>query len=102
MPQLEISWNGFLLESVATLAGDAVHKLKFASPLSNFSTAVFVSEEFAEDDFKSFVLKILQAEHNREPFYSEKEIFDWLQSQGLCNKKLPKFLEGRALKLLDE
>ena len=103
LPQLETPWNGFLLESILSLADDAPRMLKIPSTSVNFSSAIFVPEEFAEDDFQSFVLKILSAEHARESFRSEQEIFDWLKEQGLCNKKLPKFLEGgRALKLLRE
>ena len=103
LPQLEISWNSFLLESIATLAEDALCKIKISSTSTKSSLVVFVSEEFAEDDFQSFLTKILIAEHNKESFRTEKEIFDWLKAQGLCNKKLPKFLEdGRAFELFGE
>lgn len=103
LPQLEISWNSFLLESVATLEEDAFYKIKVPSMSTNFSLAIFVAEEFAEDDYQSFLTKILIAEHNKEPFRTEKEIFDWLKTQGLCNKKLPKFLqEGRVFDFLGE
>lgn len=56
--------------------------------------------DFAEDDFKSFLLKVLTAEHKREAFRSENEIFCWLKQQGLCFNKLPKFLEGGSLEFL--
>ena len=103
LPQLETSWNSFLLESVVSLADDAPYRLKIPSTSTNFSSTVFLSEDFAEDDFQSFIKKILSAEHEKEPFRSEKEIFDWLKKQGLCNKKLPKFLEGgRSFELLGE
>lgn len=103
LPQLEISWNSFLLESVATLAEDVLYKIKVPSTSTNFSLAIFVAEEFAEDDYQSFLTKILIAEHNKEPFRTEKEIFDWLKMRGLCNKRLPKFLqEGRAFEILGE
>ena len=103
LPQLEISWNSFLLESIATLAEDALCKIKISSTSTNFSPAIFVAAEFAEDDYQSFLKKVLIAEHSKEPFRTEKEIFDWLKAQGLCNKKLPKFLEGgRAFELFGE
>lgn len=103
LPQLEISWSSFLLESVISLADDAPYRLKIPSTSTNFSPTIFLSEDFAGDDFQSFLLKILSTEHTKEPFCSEKEIFNWLKKQGLCNKKLPKFLEGgRAFKLLGE
>lgn len=98
LPQLETPWNIFLLESVASLAEDAPRRLRV-----QFLSTIFLSEEFADDDFQTFVIKILTAEHDREPFRSEKEIFKWLKAQGLCNKKLPKFLEGgKAFELLGE
>lgn len=103
LPQLEIPWNSFLLENVMSLADDAPCRLKIPSTSKNFSSTIFLSEEFAEDDFQSFITKILSAEHAKEPFRSDKEIFNWLKSQGLCNKKLPKFLEGgRAFEFLGE
>lgn len=103
LPQLETSWNSFLLESVVSLADNAPHSLKIPSTSSNFSSTIFLSEKFVEDDFQSFLTKILIDEHNKEPFRSEKEIFDWLRKNGLCNKKLPKFLaDGRAFEILNE
>ena len=103
LPQLEITWGSFLLESVVSLADNAPYSLKIPSTSSNFSSIIFLSEEFAEDDFQSFLTKILIAEHDKEPFRSEKEIFGWLKENGLCNKKLPKFLaNGRAFELLGE
>ena len=69
----------------------------------NSSATIFLAEEFAEDDYQSFLRKILLAENDKEPFRSEKEILDRLKSLGLCNKNLPKFLNGgRALAFLNE
>ena len=93
LPQLEIEWNSFLLESVALLAGDALYQIKNPHMSAKFSTTIFVSGEFSEDDFKTFLLKILAAAHKKKPFGSQDEVFDWLKAQGLCDKKLPKFLE---------
>ena len=102
LPQLEISWNSFLLESVASLAKDAIHKVRIPSTLRSDSLAIFLSEEFAEDDYKSFLQKVLLAKHNKEPFHTEEEILDWLKAQNLCVKYLPKFLgDGRAFELFN-
>ena len=101
LPQLEIAWSDFLLENVASLAGDSIHKLKMSSTYGNFSLAIFVSEEFAEDDFASFVKKVLIAEHQKTPFRTDEEIFNRLNELGLCTRKLPKFLEdGKAFEFL--
>ena len=102
LPQLEVSWNSFLLESVATLAEDAIHTIKIPSTLRDSSLVIFVSEEFAEDDYQSFLQKILLAKHSKKPFYTEEKILDWLKAQGLCGDNLPKFLKkGRAFELLN-
>ena len=103
LPQLETPWNIFLLESILSLAEDAPARLKIPSTAPKVFSTIFVSEEFAQDDYETFLIKILSAEHAREPFRSEKEIFKWLKEQDLCSKKLPKFLEGgRAFELLGE
>ena len=99
LPQLEISWTDFLLESVVAIAAEKIHVLKLPTSTSNFSTAIFVDENFAEDNFKSFLIKILRRENNRRPFQSQEEILIWMQKQGLCNKKLPKFLLDWRLKV---
>ena len=102
LPQLETPWNSFLLESVAAL-DDALAKIKIPLSPMNSSATIFLAEEFAEDDYQSFLRKILLAENDKESFRSEKEILDRLKSLGLCNKNLPKFLSGgRALAFLNE
>ena len=93
VPPIKVAWNGFLLDSVASLAEDMFYILKIPHISAKFSTTILVSEEFAEDDFKSFVLKILNAKHKEKPFRSKDEILIWLQEHGLCDKKIPKFLE---------
>lgn len=103
LPQLEVSWNSFLLEGIATLAEDAIHMIKIPSTFRDSSLVIFVSEEFAEDDYQSFLQKVLIAEHSKEPFHTEEEILDLLKAQGLCINKLPKFLkDGKAFELLNE
>lgn len=100
LPQLKIPWNVFLLEGVVSLCKDSmIHKLKIATTRGGFST-LFVSKKFADDTFKSFVQKILIAEHEKKPFGSEEEIFLWLQERGLCYSKLPAFLSGKILDIL--
>ncbi|MBR5913417.1 MAG: hypothetical protein IKZ58_03500 [Selenomonadaceae bacterium] len=92
IPRLEVDWTDFLLESIVALAEEKIHVLKLQLTRANFSNAVFVSENFANYDFKSFLIKILRDEDKRQPFQSQAEILDWLQNKGLCVKKLPRFL----------
>ena len=97
LPRPKVSWNDFLLESVVRLSETDFKILKSQTSSSEFSTAVFVSEDFEEDDFDSFLLKVLSDEHEREPFQTKEEIFNWLKEKGLTHKKLPKFLEQRLI-----
>lgn len=92
LPRLEFDWTDFLLESVVAIADEKIHVLKLQLTRTNFSNAVFVNESFAEDDFKTFLLKILRKENSRQPFQSQTEILNWLQKNNLCVNKLPKFL----------
>lgn len=92
LPQLEISWTDFLLESIVALANEKFHVLKIQTTRTDFSNAVFVDETFAEDNFKSFLIKILRKENELQPFQTQEEILNWLQDNGLCNKNLPKVL----------
>lgn len=102
LPQLEISWNSFLLESIVSLSEEKIFVVKNVATETNFSSAVFVSDDFAEDNINSFLLKILIAEQEKQPFQNREELFEWLQSQGLCAKKLPKFLDTEGHITLDE
>ena len=101
LPQLEISWNSFLLESIVSLSEEKIFVIKNYWIETNLSSAVFVSDDFAEDNFNSFLLKILIAEQEKQPFQDRKELLTWLQSQGLCAKKFPKFLEAEGHRTLD-
>ena len=101
MPQLKISWNSFLLESIISLSEEKFFVIKNSWIETNFSSAIFVSDDFAEDNINSFLLKILIAEQEKQPFQDRKEIFEWLQSQGLCARKLPKFLDAENHITLD-
>ena len=75
--------------------------IKNSATETNFSSAVFVSDDFAEDNINSFLLKILIAEQEKQPFQDRKELLAWLQAQGLCAKKFPKFLEAEGHITLD-
>lgn len=102
LPQLKTAWNSFLLESVLSLAKEPICKIKANwTKGNNFSSAIFIANEFANDDYKSLVTKALIAEHKKNPFHAEEKILEWLKEQGLCYKNLPCFLrEGKAFELL--
>lgn len=92
-PSLEVPWTPFLLESVATMIPTGVNIVMSMSTSMEFPHAIFVSEEYEDDDWNSLIIKVLKIEHNVEPFRSKKDIFEWLQKEGLCNVNFPAFLE---------
>ena len=102
LPHLSVSWNAFILESVVNLADDSIHILRINTSSTYIPTAIFVDERYEEDDLNSFLLKVLKAEHENDPFSSTNEILQWLQEQGLCNIKLPDFLTSEGHITFDE
>lgn len=101
-PSIRVEWNPFVLESVAALSGDALHVLYVPSTATDTPTAVFVGEQYAEDDLNAVIVKVLSEEHRREAFTSQGEVLQWLREQGLCNIKLPEFLERDGYLFSDE
>lgn len=99
LPQLNISWNAFLLEGVATLSPKSIVTVRAPAKIVESSLAIFLAAKFAKDNFKSFLLKVVRAEHERHPFSSEKKLLLWLMNRGLCNDKLPKFLDTESLEV---
>lgn len=98
LPKLPIPWNNFLLEGVMTLAKNSLPSLRIPLTSVNITGVVFLAEKFADENFQSFVRKILLARHKKEPFRSKDEVLVWLRAQGFCDKNLPKFLtEGNLL-----
>lgn len=92
-PSLDVPWTPFLLESVAEMIPTGVNIIMVMSSSMEFPHAIFVSDQYEEDDWNSLIVKVLKREHNAEPFYSKKDIFEWLQGEGLCNANFPAFLE---------
>ena len=101
-PPIQVEWNPFVLESVDTLAGDALPSLRVFSSVVDVPLTVFIGEEYAEEDMNSLTVKLLAARHREKPFASQGEVLRWLQEQGLCNVKLPDFLERDGYLVTDE
>ena len=102
LPAFPVSWNDFFLESVMDLAKNAIVKLRTPINSSDFSSAVFVSDKFADYDFNTFLPEVLRERNKQKTFQTEEEIFDWLNEQGLCNTRIPKFLYTEGYLTLDE
>ena len=97
-----MEWNPFLLESVDTLAGDALPSLRVFSSAVDVPLTVFIGEQYAEEDMNSLTGRLLAARHRERPFVGQEDILHWMQEQGLCNVKLPDFLEKDGYLVLDE
>ena len=102
LPQLEISWNSFLLENIASFSNEKISVLKNYFLETTVSSAVFVSEKFAEYSITSFILKVLAEEHSKKPFKNVKGVFNWMKTHGLCSKTFPKFLKNENHIITDE
>ena len=92
-PEINTEWNPFLVESIAALSEDNIPYVKIPMGVSTLPAMIFLSEEYADDDYTTFVVKLLTEEHQRDPFSSAAQVLSWLIENGLCFKKLPSFLE---------
>lgn len=102
-PQLSIIWNPYLLESVIDLSGDRIHVIKI--PMKSYTTLtyIFVGEEYAEDDYQTFILKVLDEAYSKAFFTTKSEMREWLSERGLItNNSLPNFLEGTNYYFMDD
>jgi len=100
--ELDIPWNSYLLESVAALAGDLLTVLRINTSTICTPVAVFIGDDYINEDLNSLIIKLLFKENQIEPFKSKEDVFYWLQDQGLCNTKLPSFLETEGHLFYDE
>lgn len=93
-PLLEVPWTPFLLESIAEMIPTGVHMVMLQSSSMEIPHAIFVSDEYEDDDWNSLLVKLLKKEHDAEPFRTKNEMLKWLQKEGLCNVNFPAFLEA--------
>lgn len=101
-PKLNIPWNVYLLESIASLAGDLLTVLRMITTNIYIPIDIYLGDEFIAEDMDSLIIKVLQRENQLEPFASKEEVFHWLREQGLCNVKLPSFLETKGHLIYDD
>lgn len=101
-PAINIPWTPFLLESIASMLPNGINVVKMISSSAELPRSIFVSEEYADDDWISLLVKILKAEHAVEPFVSKTDILEWLQAEGLCNIKYPAALDTENHVVVDE
>ena len=102
-PTINIDWTSYLVESVMYLSGDMVGRINI--PTSNLSnlTSIYVSEEYVEDDYVTFILKILDEAFENGFFTTKGELREFLYENGLINNDiLPVFLEGTEYYYMDE
>jgi len=92
-PELNVPWNAYLLESVSALAGDLLTVLRINTSTSYTPVNVYIGDALVDEDTNSLILRLLIKESQIEAFSSKDDVFNWLQEQGLCNAKLPVFLE---------
>ncbi|MPM14832.1 hypothetical protein SDC9_61196 [bioreactor metagenome] len=101
-PELNVPWNAYLLESVSALAGDLLTVLRINTSTIYTPVDIYIGDEFVDEDTNSLIVRLLVKESQLEPFASKEDVFYWLQEQGLCNAKLPSFLETEGHLFYDE
>ncbi len=92
-PQVDVDWNSFLLENIIVASGKVNVVYSTGNTLEK-PIAIFVSEAYKDDNFTSFLIKILTKEVKAGTFLTKGEMRDWLQEKGLIAGGLPKFLAG--------
>lgn len=93
LPEIKVKWNVFLIESVIALADDKVNVLRPRMGSFRYPQNVYVEETYAEEEYESFVLKLVKTEHENEPFKTKSEIVSWLKEEGFSfSNNLPKYL----------
>ncbi|HIT17413.1 MAG TPA: hypothetical protein IAD04_03400, partial [Candidatus Caccosoma faecigallinarum] len=102
-PTISIEWTSYLVESIMYLSGDMIRRIGI--PTSNLSnlTSIYVSEEYMEDDYATFIIKILDSAFEKGFFTTKVELREFLSEKGLINNNsLPNFLEGTEYYYIDE
>lgn len=102
-PTISIDWTSYLVESIMCLSGDMIGRISIpTSSLSNM-TSIYVGEEYAEDDYATFILKISDEAFEKGFFTTKAELREFLYEKGLINNDaLPAFLEGTEYYYMDE
>ena len=100
-PEIDVDWNEFLLESVVLL-GKRIHTVFLIGDPLRHPNTVYVTDAYKDDNFESFLLKLLTEEVRRGSFTTKAEMRDWLQEAHLIEGKLPRFLERDTYFICDE
>ena len=93
-PILNVPWNSVLLESVIAVIPKDIGTVKTLSPFSGTPRTIFVCEDYVDEDWNSFLIKIIKSKHSQAHFSSKSAILMWLRKEGLC-RKYPKVLQSR-------
>ncbi len=100
-PTLKVRWTPFLLESIAAILPGGIHRMRIPSYSYKVSHTIFVSDEYADDDWNSLLLKLLKERHKKTPFADKSAILNWLVGERL-SKEYPSFLDNEGHVFQDE
>jgi hypothetical protein len=94
-PTICIEWTTHLIEAVMYLSGDMIKRINIPTTNLNYVTSIYVNDEFIDDDYITFILKIVDDAFEKGFFTSKNELREFLFEKGLTsNNSLPNFLEG--------
>lgn len=101
-PQINVSWNPYLVEAVVDLVGDQIGCINIAMSSYESCTHIFVSKKYAGMEYQQFILDLLDEAFFKGSFTNKCEMREWLYDLGLITTTgLPKFLEENKYYYMD-
>ena len=92
-PQINVEWNSFLLENIIA-SNNKINAIYTSGNIIDRPITIYVSDTYKDDNFTSFVIKVLTKEVRSGNFMTKYEMRDWLRDKDLITGGLPSFLVG--------
>lgn len=100
-PSIDITWTPYLLESIV-LSSNRLDYVSYPFSRSHRSLVVYVSKKYANCDFQTMLLQIIDEEYSKGTFTRKAEMREWLIETGFIDGKLPSFLESAQYYYMDD
>ena len=92
-PSIDVPWTTYLLESIV-LSSDTIDYVPYSYSRSHRSLVVYVNKKYANCDFQSLLLSVIDEEFRKGTFTTKSDMQEWLIDSGFMDVKLPNFLES--------
>ena len=91
-PTINVEWNEYIIESLLAIGGKIPIIHMPVSPIKQ-SNAIYVSSVYSNESYDSFLLKVVGYEISRGMIKTKAEMYNWLKTENLIGKKVPRCLE---------